>query len=720
MKKYLLLCTILTCFSATLWAQFPTDTRGNGNFGNDQFANPRDSIQGDVLLDTFKFFSYLPFTFYKEQFFADTGLTNFTHQLDPARRLRFDYQNLGVNGSAAMPYIYQGTWRQGVDIGFHQFDLYYLHADSIPFYRLERPFALVGFDQGGDQANIQFDAKFSRNFANGVNLTLDYQRIAQLADRIQFPHQSTRNTALGVGLTFRGKTERYRAYVTYSSNKAEQDDNGGLTAEPIIGGTNDLGLPSTASVETQTATTVYRWSTLQYRHYFNLRKKPVATAAPLQRPQLRRPLRPRPGLDTLESDSLATPPPLPTNPPAVDSLNPPKEGIFNKQEFLLHHKFAYKSSVYKFFEESPSSTTDYYTPFLTDDRGLRYFVNHQMIENQFSLLTYKPEETAPNKAKTQRGLLELGIIHKYHTINQEPLDTSFNNLFLMGRWRALPTPFLQLDAYGHLGILDNIGDFRAEGKLRLALGKVGVLSGEFTSQLSEPSLIHKQHFIAQQAVWNNAFSKVLENKLSATYQIPQARFSVTGSYHLINDMVYFDTAAIARQASAAVNILQLSVQKDFTVGKFHLDNVVTFQRSSEDFVRLPELFAKHSIYFQGKFFRKILDTRIGVDLRYHTAYFGNTYHAAAGAFHLQNEQEIPLRPLIDFQVSFRITKFRGYIKLENLYTSFFTPSTPRDNDGNISVDLSDTNNWNLIYPTAFYPFPSSSGLRFGIRWQFTD
>ncbi|MEO0338548.1 MAG: putative porin [Bacteroidota bacterium] len=691
MKKHLFLFAICTFLSVTLWAQFPPDNRGSGGFNNNEFANPRDSIQGDVLLDTFKIFSYLPVTFYREYFFADTGLTNFTHQLDPARRLRFDYQNLGVNGSAAQPYIYQGTWRQGIDIGFHQFDLYYLHADSIPFYRLERPFALMGFDQGGDQANIQFDAKFSRNFANGVNLTLDYQRIAQLADRIQFLHQSTRNTALGVGVTFRGKTERYRGYATYSSNKAEQDDNGGLTAEPIVGGTNELGLPSTASVQTQAANTVYRWSTLQYRHYFSLRKKEEPSAALPQRPALRRPTLRRPTLDSLGPDSTTMPQPrIQPEPLLQDTTEQKKEGIFNKQEFLLHHKIAYKSSVYKFFEESPAGASDYYAPFLTDDRGLRYFVNHQLLENQFSLLTYKAEDRPQNEAKGQRGLLELGIIHKLHTINQEPLDTTFNNLFLMGRWRALPTEFLELEAYGHLGILDNIGDFRAEGRLRLALGKIGVLSGEFTSQLSEPSLIHKQHFIAQQSVWNNAFSKVLENKLSASYQIPQARFSVTGTYHLINDMVYFDTLAIAQQASAAVNILQLSVQKDFTVGKFHLDNIVTFQSSSEDFVRLPELFGKHSLYFQGKFFRKILDTRIGVDLRYHSAYFGNAYHAAAGAFHLQDEQEIPLRPLIDFQVSFRITKFRGYIKLENLYTSFFTPSTPRDDDGNISVDLSDT------------------------------
>lgn len=733
----LLICCFLTC-TTQAWAQIPSSNR---NFGSGRNNNSQiDTAQRESVLDTFKIFYYYPQQFYRETAFKDSLLGDYTHQLDPARMRAYDYQNLGILGSAAQPIVYEEQFMQGFDVGLHQFDIYKRTIDSLRFYRVEKPFTNAEYDRGGDQADARTKIQFARNFSKGTNLSLDYHRITQTADRIQFNNQRVRNTALTLGVSLQNASGRYRGFVGFSSNKNEQEENGGLLSEPTVEG--GFATPASAEVQTETARTVYRYNAFQYTQFFNLRK--VAPPPPPARPPVRRPLT-RPSSDStmappdsiqrrLDSLLLMEQRLAKRTADSLANLPVPKAGIFSKQEFLLSHTIRYEQNIYKFFETSPSSNPDFYEGLLTDIRGLRYYLEHRKLENQFSLLTYKPEKRNSQLPKDARGLLELGLTHKLHLLRQETGDSTINNLFLTGKWHYLPTKFLRLETAGHLGVLENIGDFRVEAKLSLDLGGLGVFSGKFVNQLSEPSLIYKRWDLSQQALWRNAFRKTLSNKLEATYAIPQRHFSVTGTYHLVNNMVYFDELGQAQQSRATVNILQLAAQKRFQVGKIFLDNQVVFQTSSEDFVRLPELFGKHSLFYKDQWFKQILDIKIGLDVRYRSAYFSDTYSPAIGNFRLQNQQELQgFLPLADFHLGFRIGKFRAYVRLENLRNFFLEDEMVGvlDENGNPVigtdgtpetelVDLSNIDNWRLYYPTAFSPYPNASGLRIGVKWRFLE
>jgi len=699
--------------NVTLGAQIPSGAGRPTGFGGAPGNNPLDSVQQDVELDTFKIFYASPLAFYREQVFSDSLLTSYTHQLDPTRRRRLDYQHLGILGSAAQPFVFQLNFRQGFDLGLHQFDVYRLDIDQMPYYRIERAFTYVEYDRGGDQADSRIQVKFSRNFARGVNLGIDYERLTQLASRIQFPNQRTQATAFGLGISLQNENGRYQAYLTFVNNKNIQEENGGMLREPTLGGS--FAAPAEALVQTETAFTEYRNSAWQFTHYFNLRKPEVPVEAPAPR---RSPLPPLPDSTDVRFDSLvqvrdsilaliSRPAPAPA----------PPTGFFQLQEFFLGHSLTFDQNSYKFFETSPLSNLDYYEPFLTDIRGLRYFVQHRELRNRFFLLTYRPAPVDFQSPRQSRGLLQLGIDHRLHFLQQEPEVFTVHNLFLTGKWHYLPTDFLRLETYGHLGLLDNIGDFRAEGKLELQLGRLGLLSGSFTNQLAEPGLVYRRWLLSQQPLYENAFGKILESRLEATYALPQHHFSVTGAYHLVDNQVYFDTLGQARQAASTLSVWQLIVAKDFALGAFHLDNQLVFQRSSEDFVRLPALFGKHSLFYLDDWFREALRVRIGLDLRYTSAYHSMTYSPVIGNFHLQDEQLLPLLPLLDAYMSIRVSKFKAYAKIENL--RYLWVRQPTDADGNV-LDLSDSANWRLYYPTAFYPLPNATGFRFGIRWRFLD
>jgi hypothetical protein len=96
----------------------------------------------------------------------------------------------------------------------------------------------------------------------------------------------------------------------------------------------------------------------------------------------------------------------------------------------------------------------------------------------------------------------------------------------------------------------------------------------------------------------------------------------------------------------------------------------------------------------------VLNTHIGVDVRYQTSYYADYYRPLTGQFELQNKRVVNFYPAADVFGSFQVTKFRAYFKMENI-TRYIAENK-------------------LFYQTSYYPMPPSSGFRLGIKWFFAD
>ncbi len=583
--------------------------------------------------------------------FSDSLLDDFFHQYDPARKRTWDYKNLGVPGSAHQALVYEPRLRRGFDAGFHQYDLYLLAAESVPFYRLQKAYTNLGFNRGAEQNNSDFSAQFSRNFANGLNFSLDYRRLGQLGTADLFPNQRVRNTSLGLGFWLQAKNGRYQGFFAYADNKLEHDDNGGIVEEPVREGA--FFTPNATDVYLDNAGTRHRHQEILYTHYLDLVKR-----------------------DTLAPDLVP------------DSLTPPR------RFWRVSHRIGYRSSTYKFFDASPASDASYYGLFQTDNRGLRHFLLHNKLENQFRL-----QLVNHNRGPGRDRRLEFHLTHVVHQINQEPVDSSLQEIFIGADWAAAPLPSLQLDAQAQLGVLGSIGDYRLKGQIRTLLGGWGGLEAVFLNQLYSPALVQESFYVTQQPVWGNEFKKTLETNLQGKLFVSGWGLELGGAYHLINQAIYFDTAGAARQTGAPVSISQLFVRKHLRLWKIHSENQWAVQSVSGDVLRLPLLTGKHSLYFSGKLF-KVLDTRIGFDLRYSTAYYSDYYFPLTGQFQLQDRVQIPFYPAVDAHFNIRVTKFRAFVKLENISSNWM--------------------NGQLFYQTPDYPWPPVSGFRIGIKWRLSD
>lgn len=631
----------------------PIEATPGGIPGIPQQQEPFDSSRleqiTDDIPDTVGIFFIFADNPNRETPFSDSTLSDF-QQYDPVRRRAFDHRHLGNLGSAHEPIVFETVWRRGFDIGLHQFDLYMTSATQVRYHRLQKAFTNVSFMVGSEQADTYTTAQFSRNFAKGLNFSLDYSRMSQLGRSNQYPNQNTRNTSFNTGFWMQGQGGRYQAFLAVASNSVEQEDNGGLAVEPNLEG--QFASPSSAQVFLNNGQTRYSSAELAYTQYFQLGGKP-------------------------------------------DSL----KGL--TRAFTLSHQALLGNYRYKFFDDNVLADNAFFEwfPILGGDaRGVRHFIQHRKIENSFRLSTFRLRAKSTSEAKSERDLLEVGLVHTLHLLGQEPRDSTLNNLFLTGRWNISFGERMRLETYGHLGLLDNAGDYRAEGKLFLDFGSIGQLRGEFINQLYAPTLMQHRFFVSQRPVWNNDFRKTLSTTLGGTYNLPRLQLALTGRYHLLNNFIYFDTTAVPQQTAAPISILQFLIQKDFRVWRLHLDNTLALQTASSEVVRLPRIFGKHSFYYEGFWFG-VLDVKLGIDLRYNDTFAANYYNPVTGQFQLQNRRDAAFYPAVDAFFTMRVTKFRAFAKMENLTNALLTDR--------------------FFYQTAFYAHPPSA-FRFGIKWRLVD
>jgi hypothetical protein len=676
--------------------------------------------------------------------FQDSVLTEF-QQYDPIRQRVYDYAHLGNLGSAHRPLIYEPHFRRGFDLGFHQFDLYHKKTNDVPFYKLEQAYTNAAFSQGPTQNDLFFSVKFSRNFDEGLNFVVDHTRIKNMGS---YDRQEARQTSSAFGFWYHAPSGRYDSFITYVYNKTSTQDNGG-----IIEPQDTILPPFQVDIVLEDAKTTYENNELAYRQYFYLNRgkkksktpKIDSLTAALQDSVL------RPKLDSLNKglvDSLMTKDtdstqvndletivkdsiPINENKPNFGQGFPPNSGRppfgsggfpggqfgqkppppkrefdpfpAGKRAFTIYHQLKYNRQKYKFFDDNVSQDSAYYGEKLTDYRGVRNFIDLREFENTFKLQTFKLGEKDTSGVRRQTDLVEVGLVHRLNFVNQEPVDTNaFQNVFLTGKVDFNPGERLKIRTYGHLGLLENAGDFRLSGDLVLNFKKIGVLQVDVVNQLFSPSLVHHRFFVSKRQIWENDFKKTLETSIAGTYSLPKFKFSGTLRNQLITNYIYYDTAAVVRQYGTPINILQIMLRKDFKFGPVHFNNLLVFQNISENVLRLPDLYTKHSLFIEGRIFKKVMLARLGFDVRMYTPYQADTYNPLIGQFHIQNNEELPLTPIVDIFFNFKISKLRFFLKAENWMPVL-------------------TGKYNYLTTDYALPFGwSTGGLRFGLTWRMVD
>ncbi len=170
--------------------------------------------------------------------------------------------------------------------------------------------------------------------------------------------------------------------------------------------------------------------------------------------------------------------------------------------------------------------------------------------------------------------------------------------------------------------------------------------------------------------WENNFSSVGTQTLGGVIESKWGNASVDITN--IDNYTYFDENNLPKQFSGNVNYLKAKISKEFTVGKFGLDNTIMYQKvaSGSDVFRVPEIVTRNTLYYSDSWFKgDPLFVQIGATLNYFSKYKANAYNPLLAEFTLQNNTEIGY-PTVDLFFNGRVRRTRIYFKADNV-SSFF-------------------------------------------------
>ncbi len=641
----LLLCLFLLGCSLGAFAQRDGGGGGTSPFpGQETVQFPRDTSKNREPLPPLEiavYHSHDPERFYE---YPDSTLDHFFQQYHPAFETDVDFQQLGSLGTPAQAAYFGVEERYVPRIGFKQFDLYNRPVDSIRYFRINRTFSDLAYEQGPSKDDFIFKALFTRNLSKEFTLNIDYQRIAHQG---MYSRQKSKHTSLALNGSYYRKDGRLRGFYAYLFNNNRQEDNGGITTDTLFSNEfydDRIDMP----IFTEAAFTWRQEHTGSARHYYDL--------VPIKK------------------DSTGT--------------------VIRERRFTAGHEVRFTAGKYKFFDDNLAEDSLYYGVLQTDSRGLRNYVEWQRFENIVELSTFKTKEGEDEP----RDKFAVGLHQVYQRSDFEFRDTTLNAIYVFGKWDMKPAKFLDIGAYARIGVGNTGSDYMVKGHLRLNMGKAGIVEGSVVNQRYTPDLNHANMYITQREIYNNDFQKPITTTINARYHLPSTRTTAELGYHLLSNYIYHDTLSYARQASQALSVLQIKGKQELRLGILGFDNMVALQLANDDFIRLPVLSVKSSLFLEGRLFKKVMLIRGGVDFKWNTAYFADDYQAATGQFHLQDQVEIGAYPNLDVFTSFKVQTFRFYLKLENM-TDLFTDQ--------------------INYATPRRPMPDFH-IRFGVTWRFLD
>lgn len=208
--------------------------------------------------------------------------------------------------------------------------------------------------------------------------------------------------------------------------------------------------------------------------------------------------------------------------------------------------------------------------------------------------------------------------------------------------------------------------------------------------------------------WSNDFVNEKINSLSVNADTKWVSLSM--QLNAINDHLYFaditsaserkDSMQIVapKQYGKAINYASLKVSREFTFGKWALDNTLLFQKVDQPdaVLNVPEFVTRNTLYYTNYLFDKKLFFQTGVELNYFTSYYTNNYNPVIGEFFVQDRVKIGNAPLLDYFVNVKIQRTRLYLKAEH-FNSLFSKNNY----------FSDANN----------PYRDFL-IRFGLVWNF--
>ena len=614
---------------------------------------------------------------------------------------------LGVAGSPVEPYnFFKRDYNQDA-IFFTPYQSWTFTPETMPQYNTKTPYVELAYwgTLFANKEKEESDVKVlvTQNITPELNLTLQY---TNFSGRGMLSREGTKYRTFVASTNYTGK--RYLMHAGYIYNKIERSENGGVTDLSMI---RDTTVDAREiEVYLKNASSKMRTNTVyldqSYRIPFNFienlkgRKERIAE-------QARRDSIMTSGDSVAIADLKAK---METELTEAAAKNDTAKINTDITSAFIGH-----SSEYAVFRRS-------YEDKITDNLGREFYDNCFYLNpttSKDSMRVMRLENKVfirlqPWKSDGIVSKLDVGIGDKllnFYAFKPSSYLTGAenvvqNSVYIYAGAQGQYKKYLNWDATGKYNFLGHeINDFDIKANILFKLypfrkdkSSPLALKVHFETGLKEPNY-YDQHLYTNHFMWDNDFGKISTTKVEGTLAIPRWALDASFGYALLSNNIYYDYQGIARQNGSPMSIMSATLRKDFTFWKFHLDNRLLFQLSSNpDVVPLPLLALNLRYYLEFDVVKNAMKMQIGAHGTFTTRWNAPGYNPVLGVFHNQHEREYGNCPYIDAFVNVQWKRVSLFVKVVNVNMGW--PCKKLD------------------YFTADGYINTQRAIKFGISWPF--
>lgn len=592
---------------------------------------------------------------------------------------------------------------------------------QVPMTNSNIPYSNLTYYRAGDKVNGE--ENFKAYFSVNANKNLAFgMRFNYLFGRGFYANQATKEINATAFANYTG--EHYHLHFIFTDDDLKVNENGGITDDRYITAPQEMseGKKSYETMNIPTnmdqtwnynhATTAFlthrynlgftkrillKKDSKEYKEALEIEKFRLAAEREAKQKELddkkgsrrrrsrRRPTKPAPApIDSIDKDK-----------PLFKSVYVPVTSFIHTAEIRGNRRrFISKA-------EDADQYKNTYVDFqsLSNDRMTALFVRNTFGLNLME--GFNKYAKAGLSAYVTHRVSKYSMLSKKEDVRDEYDE---QEVFLGAELRKTQGNLLHYTVRGELGTAqDALGQFNVKGVADLNLPIWGdtltlkahaIVKNELTPFTMRH--YHGTHFWWDQNDLDKVFTSQFKGELFST----KLGTHLLAGLQNIKNYTYFSADGTPVQYSGDIQVAQATFEQNFKFGIFHLDNEVTYQKSSQqELLPVPDFNLYHNFYLQTKLFKKVLDLELGVDVRYFTKYYAPNYIPGIGNFGLQKTDDrvkIGGYPFVNVYANMNIKTVRifalFYHANQGTGEYFMTPH----------------------YPTNQFMF------KFGLSWNFYD
>lgn len=684
MRRILLTYILLSVIGLlNIQAQVATNTLNQDGTMRDQYGNQIDpATQPDNLDSTHVDIQSLPPKLYmwtisetlgeRTIIPADTASLNF-QSTNLVEGMQGHYNYLGNLGASRQSRLFFERRNDYPTIFIAPLSFFYFRPDQFKFTNSNVPFTNLTYYKAGSRINGE--DRFKSYFSVNANKRLAFGfNIDYLYGRGYYSNQATSHFNAGIFASYIG--EKYQMHAAYNNFFFKMNENGGITDDRYITRPEemeDVGgnqyIPVRLEETSNRNHDFFVYLTHRYRLGFH---REVTKIEETQDPVARR---------KAERDSTA----IPKDTLIVEEFVPVTSFI---------HTFKIERSNHRFRSGSEPTGAD------------------AIYDNTYLQEGFSRDSTLALSVKNVLGIsllegfnkyakagLTAYISHKFSRYTLMNMDTTIANprpvhydeqeVFVGGELSKRQGKLLHYNVNGEIGLAgEAIGQFKVNGDIDLnfRLGKdtVNFYARGHVSNLL-PSF-YMRHYHSNHFTWDNDdMKKEFRTGVEGELNIDRWGTNLRAGMENIKNYTYFDQNALPAQHSGSVQVLSATLNQNFKLGFFHLDNEITWQKTSNaSILPLPDFSLYHNFYLLTKLV-KVLTVQLGADVRYFTSYNAPAYMPATQQFHLQPEDDqvkIGGYPIVNAYLNIHLKRTRIFVMMYHVNAgmgnrqSFLVPHYP--------------------------------------------